>query len=159
MISLIWTNPRKGLSQKRVLQRDAFEGETYFEAIPTTAILTSILFYTTLKNDNTAEPPIFSLRGSDKTFFLATYATSVLTASIGLAKALKTGPCKIIPEGKLLSFRFRLLIFTILLTLIGKWSSVLLLTMLFENEGRLLLILLSSGANLRWWLLSGKQCT
>ena len=102
MIFLIWTNPGKGLVQKRVLQRDASEGETYYEAIPTTAILTFIYLSGIYVKDESAEPPILSLMGSDPTFFFVTYSTSLLTASIGLSKALKTGPCRILPEGRVL---------------------------------------------------------
>ena len=102
MIFLIWTNPRKGLVQKRVLQRDASEGETYYEAIPKTAILTFIYLSGIYVKDESAEPPILSLMGSDPTFFFVTYSTSLLTASIGLSKALKTGPCRILPEGRVL---------------------------------------------------------
>ena len=91
VIILIWTNPRKGLAKKRMLQRDAFEGETYYEAIPTSAIFSFIILTALYQGD-------FSFIGSNLALFLATYATSLLTASFGLAKALKTGPCKILPE-------------------------------------------------------------
>ena len=78
------------------------------------------------------EPLFFTLEGSNEDFFLVTYMTSSLTASFGLAKALKTGPCKILPEGGLLSSRFLLLILASLLTLIGKWVLILTLYSQFE---------------------------
>jgi len=89
----IWANPREGLARKKVLQRDAFEGETYLEAIPITVILTFIYHSAMWSDNGDAEPPILSLIGSDAKFFFVSYATSLLTASFGLAKALKTGPC------------------------------------------------------------------
>ena len=107
------------------MQRDAFEGETYLEAIPITAILTFIYLSAIWSDDGTAElPVILSLIGSDANLFFAAYVTSLLTASFGLAKALKTGPCRILPEGRLLSCRFLLLIFATLLTLTEKLSLV-----------------------------------
>ena len=64
VLSLIGTNPKKGLKHKRVLQRDAFEGETYYEAIPTTAILTTLVLSTffasifQLDSDNENDSPL-----------------------------------------------------------------------------------------------------
>ena len=122
MIFLIWTKPKKGLAKKRILQRDAYEGETYYEAIPTTAILTFIIIYTALQGSKNKEKesPLFALIGSDLTFFWVTYASSLLTASFGLSKALKTGPCRIFPEGGMFSCRFFLLVCNNLVTLLGK---------------------------------------
>ena len=112
VIILIWTNPRKGLAKKRMLQRDACEGETFYEAIPTSAIFSFLLLAALYQRDHISEEPqIHSLIGSNFTLFLATYMTSLLAASFGLAKALKTGPCEILPYGGLLSCRFLLLIF------------------------------------------------
>ena len=115
VLSLIWTNPKKGLKHKRVLQRDAFEGETYYEAIPTTAILTTLVLSTffasifQLDSDNENDSPLESVIGSDVSdvpFFLATFASSVLTTTLGLSKALKTGPCKIFPGTSLFTEDF-----------------------------------------------------
>ena len=137
---LFWTNPRKGLVQKRALQRDVSEAETYYEAIPATAILTFILITASAEDEDSGlfgdtvssrEPSVVSLVGADPDFFGLTWLTSFLTASIGLAKALKTGPCKILPEGRLLSCRFLLLIFATFLTLIGKWIQVPFMVFLF----------------------------
>ena len=123
MILLIWTDPKSGLAKKRILQRDASEGETYCEAIPTTAILTSILL--SHVSTGTGAPTSLSLivgsNQSDHVLFAVTYATSFLTASFGLSKALSTGPCKILPEGRLVSCRFFLIFSASLFTLIGKY--------------------------------------
>ena len=141
----IWANPREGLARKKILQRDAFEGETYLEAIPITVILTFIYHSAMWSDNGDAEPPILSLIGSDAKFFFVSYATSLLTASFGLAKALKTGPCRILPEGRLLSWRFLLLIFATLLTLTEKLSLVLLFIIhsFQENYSILLAFILS----------------
>ena len=34
----------------------------------------------------------------DKKLFIATFATSVFTATLGIAKFLKTGPCRLVPD-------------------------------------------------------------
>ena len=89
VLSLIWTNPKKGLKHKRVLQRDAFEGETYYEAIPTTAILTTLISLTFVYEltavDADADSPILlqQLIGSNGTLFLVTFTSSILTATFG----------------------------------------------------------------------------
>ena len=122
VIFLIWTNPKKGLAKKRILQRDATEGETYYEAIPTTAIFMFIAIYSMLQESKNMEieSPLLALVGSDGNIFLVTFATSLLTASLGLSKALKTGPCRVFPEGGMLSGRFLLLVCANLVTLLGK---------------------------------------
>ena len=120
VLFLIWTNPRKGLARKRVLQRDAFEGETYYEAVPTTAILTAIWVYSRLCQQNPDREPIsLALTGHDSTLFLVTFLSSILCATFGLSKALITGPCKIFPGTSLFSGRLLLLVVANLLNLLG----------------------------------------
>ena len=52
-------------------------------------------------------------------FFLA-FSSSVITSSLGLAKSLKVGPCRILPDGGFLSPRFVVIFFACLFTLVGK---------------------------------------
>ena len=124
---LIWTNPRKGLARKRVLQRDAFEGETYYEAIPTTAILTSIWVYSRLWDFQNPEkvPMSLAVTGDESTLFWVTFSSSFLSATFGLSKALITGPCKIFPGTSLFSGRILLLVFANLLNLLGSFMVTL----------------------------------
>ena len=124
VIFLIWTDPKRGLAKKRILQRDAFEGETYCEAIPTTAILSFIILYSRFVNASSEdrEPPLLLIVGSDNAFFAVTYATSFLSATLGLSKAFTTGPCKILPEG--VSCRFLLLFFASFFTLVTKFCAI-----------------------------------
>merc|ERR550517_1071475 len=69
---------------------------------------------------------------NDMILFWATFSTSILTSSLGLAKSLKTGPCRILPEqkrllGGLLSPRFILIFFSCGFTLFAKgWALALL---------------------------------
>merc|ERR1719500_969967 len=65
------------------------------------------------------------LGSTESVLFFVAYSTSVITSSLGLAKNLKVGPCRILPEqkkhlGGLLSPRFVLLFFACGLTLVGK---------------------------------------
>ena len=123
VILFAWTNPKKGIAKKRVLQRDAFEGETYYEAIPTTAILVAILWSAGLLDRNVdyeRESPIFLLIGYDQSFFSVTLASSFFTSAFGLSKVLKTGPCKILPGTSLFSGRFFFIICVNFFNLLGK---------------------------------------
>ena len=121
---LIWTNPKKGLVRKRVLQRDAFEGETYYEAVPTTAILTAIWVYSVHWNAQNPEkePMSLAIRGHDGTLFFVTFYSSILSATFGLSKALITGPCKIFPGTSLFSGRALLLAVANLFNLLGSFA-------------------------------------
>ena len=61
----------------------------------------------------------------DCILFFVAYSTSIITSSLGLAKNLKEGPCRILPEQKrflrgFLAPRFILIFFTCGLTLVGK---------------------------------------
>merc|ERR550519_2841727 len=69
------------------------------------------------------------LTSTDSVLFLVAFSTSVITSSLGLAKNLKVGPCRILPEqkkhlGGLLSPRFVLLFFACGLTLFGKGAAI-----------------------------------
>lgn len=56
----------------------------------------------------------------DWNLFFVSYTTSVISSSIGLAKCLKVGPCRILAESGLCTSRFVLLFFSIWFTLVGK---------------------------------------
>ena len=64
-----------------------FISEPFIEAVPQIHIL---LILSILN-----EWVTYSL---DKDLFFATFATSVLTATLGIAKFLKTGPCRLVPD-------------------------------------------------------------
>jgi len=66
-----------------------------------------------------------NLGSFDSVLFLVGYSSSIITSSLGLAKNLKVGPCRILPEqkrylGGLLSPRFILIFFACGFTLVGK---------------------------------------
>ena len=77
--------------------------------------------------------------------FIATFSSSILTASLGIAKFMKVGPCRLVPdEGKIGGYGnpcFILLVFDIALTLVSKGS------LLFVLESLPLPFRLESHAN------------
>ena len=123
VLFLVWTNPKKSLFRKRVLQRDVFEGEIYYEAIPTTAILTSIWVYSRLWDFQNPDkvPMSLAVTGDESTLFWVTFSSSFLSATFGLSKALITGPCKIFPGTSLFSGRVLLLVVANLFNLVGNF--------------------------------------
>ena len=65
------------------------------------------------------------LNDKDQTLFWVAFSTSIITSALGLAKNLKVGPCRILPEqkkllGGLLSPRFILIFFSCGLILVAK---------------------------------------
>ena len=122
----IWTDPRKGLKKKRQLERNIVQHETFNEAVFSTLIMTYLLVRASMGEEGSEI--IFNswdLNSTDSVLFLVALSTSIITSSLGLAKNLKVGPCRILPEQKrclrgLLSPRFILLFFACGLTLVNK---------------------------------------
>ena len=124
VIWLIWTNPRKGLQKKRNLQRELSQIETFCEAVPCTLIMTYLMARTFSRAEGGEIINNMNDLGSSFLFFVA-FSTSVITSSLGLAKNLKVGPCRILPEqkknlGRLFSPKFVLIFFACGFTLVGK---------------------------------------
>ena len=82
---------------------------------------------------------ILDRNSTDSVLFFVAFSTSVITSSLGLAKNLKVGPCRILPEqkkhlGGLLSPRFILLFFACGLTLVGGKGAALTVTVVGSGE-------------------------
>ena len=142
----LWRNPRKGLAKKRKFERELSEMEVFLEAVPVTYILTYQLMTTTVFAVNESQWKDSEMGGravrmifgpdwlgsfpktwlppNDMLFFLVTYGTSMISASLGMAKALKVGPCRVLGDKGLLrgflTQRFLLLFFACFFTLVGK---------------------------------------
>ena len=94
----------------------ALFSEPFLEAVPTTFILLAIYF---------RDRYIFG--GSERNFlgiqkwlmFWITFGISVFSGSLGMAKFLKLGPCKIVPSDKF-HCGFVLVIFSIATSMVGK---------------------------------------
>jgi len=109
----IWRDPRKGLQKKTQLQRNLIQHETFTEAVFSTLIMTYLLVR-----------PLAGAEGSELIFnrnsgdlFMVAFSTSIICSSLGLAKNLKVGPCRILPRGLT---QFILLFFACGLTLFSK---------------------------------------
>ena len=167
VIYQLWRNPRKGVAKKRKFERELSELEVFLEAVPVTYILTYQLMTTTVFAVNESQWNDSEMAGravrlifgpdglglnwtglgladtwrpsSDMLFFLVTYGTSMISASLGMAKALKVGPCRVLGDRGLLrgflSHRFLLLFFACFFTLVGKAIFlVLVFTWVVEND-------------------------
>ena len=92
--------------------------EPFLEAVPQVHILVAIYFRNKNFIVNPSEPsPLVFI--SQQNLFFVTLAISVFSGSLGIAKFLKLGPCKIVPSDKL-HFGFVLVFFSIAATLCAK---------------------------------------
>merc|ERR1712032_731653 len=116
-----WGDPKRGLQKKKHLERDLAQLEVFVEAVPSTLIMTYLMIRAGEEGGeiivNAGDPG-----SKDSVLFFVAFSTSVITSSLGLAKNLKVGPCRILPEqmkhlGGLLSPRFILLFFACGVTL------------------------------------------
>jgi len=122
VIYAIFTNSGKTEAMKKELRRDVAELEVFVESVFSTLIITFLLmrgggtFYSEVVSDH---PNLFYL----------SYATSLLSASYGMAKSLKEGPCRILADngedfGGLLNGRFLLLFISVAATFASKWAVI-----------------------------------
>jgi len=125
-----WVDPKRGLKKKRHLERDVIQLEVFYESVPSTLVMTYLLVRANGRVEG-AEL-IFNkdnMGSFDSVLFLVGFSSSVITSSLGLAKNLKVGPCRILPEqkrylGGLLSPRFVLIFFACGFTLVGKGVAI-----------------------------------
>ena len=83
IIRLFWTQPLKGLREKKDYERNLMENEIFTEAVPTALIITFHMVSLDLEGD------VIIGDGSSRDLFFVTFSTSVLSAGLGLAKCLK----------------------------------------------------------------------
>ena len=124
IIWLIWSDSKKGLKKKQHLERDLVQIETFVEAVPSTITMT-YLFIRKLQEAEGHQVIFDDHNDKDFILFLVAYLTSIISSSLGLAKSLKVGPCRILPEQKrclrgLLSPRFILIFFACGFSLVAK---------------------------------------
>ena len=84
IIWLFWTQPKKGVREKKHLERNLIENEIFTEAVPSALIMTFLMLVTRSFEEK-------RLVLGDPVLFLVTFSTSVLSAGLGLAKCLKVG--------------------------------------------------------------------
>ena len=89
IIYLSWKQPQKASRKKKNLERNITENEVFTEAVPSTLIMTFIMVVLFFPTEKRAE-----LLGDDQSLtarvlFFVTFASSALSAGLGLAKGLK----------------------------------------------------------------------
>ena len=90
IIWLFWTQPKKGVREKKHLQRNLMEHEIFTEAVPSALIMT-FLMVVNLWTEDEDDVIGASVKGGSNYLFFVTFFTSVLSAGLGLAKCLKVG--------------------------------------------------------------------
>ena len=90
VIRELWRNSKRGLAKKRKFEREVSEAEAFLESIPTCLVLSHIL-HNIAKNESNRRGACMIVFNSTfgSWFFWFTYATSITSASLGMAKALK----------------------------------------------------------------------
>jgi len=92
VIGLLLTDTKKGLRKKRKLELEISEFEVFCEAVMSVLVMTYIIW-----KESGEKLLIGEDYSTDFYLFYITYLTSILTASLGLAKCLKVGPCRVFP--------------------------------------------------------------
>jgi len=115
VIGLLLTDTKKGLRKKRKLELEISEFEVFCEAVMSVLVMTYIIW-----KESGEKLLIGEDYSTDFYLFYITYLTSILTASLGLAKCLKVGPCRVFPLGGLCNKKFFFLMFTMGTTLVSK---------------------------------------
>ena len=124
IIWLIWRDPKTGLQKKKKLERELIQSETFCEAVPTFFVLTYLFLFAvaTISNDSMSIMLIFDYNDTRSIqLFMIAYVSSALTATLGIAKNLKVGPCRILKEETgLYSPSFIIIFLSCFFTMVGK---------------------------------------
>jgi len=133
----VWRNPKRGLAKKKKFEREVTGMEVFLESVPTTFAMTYIIGRLIAKDNPKVRKALRGEVGSSShILFLTTYLTSIFSASLGMAKVLKVGPCKVLKEGGhlngFLTTRFFLIFLACLFTLFSK--TMLLITYLSSEK-------------------------
>ena len=96
--------------------------EPFLESIPQSHVLLVILMQSLQESWNPEQKNKGVVDTSDP-FFLATFLSSILSASFGISKLLKLGPCPLVPQDKF-GLVFLMVFLSILTGLAGKGMMV-----------------------------------
>ena len=90
IICLFWKKPKKAMKEKKHLERNVVENEVFTEAVPSTLIMTFLMVVLLFADteDRGGEQLLGGVDGYGW-LLLVTFATSALSAGLGLAKCLK----------------------------------------------------------------------
>ena len=111
VLHLLWKDDKDWVVEKRRMEREVEEVEAFVEAVPSALGLTNIFYLM-------ESPETKIVIGNNLTFFLIKFIFSCLSASIGLAKSLKSGPCRVWPDMGFCSLRFLILFLSCGLSLV-----------------------------------------
>ena len=121
-----------------------FPSEPFLEAVPQIHILLALWVLN--------ETITFSLNPN---LFIATFSSSVLTATLGIAKFLKVGPCRLVPDEGILgghgNLSFLLIMVNIATTILSK--GFLLPAIAYDNELNSLVPLVDVKLGILIWIL------
>ena len=125
VIREIWRDSKKALVKKKKMEAEVSLAEVFLEAVPTYFVLIYLSFQgTNLSAGAVTRSQTRVRRTKGGYMFVFAICTSLVTASLGMAKSLKIGVCKILPDkgplDGLLTVRFILLVIACFLTLVGK---------------------------------------
>jgi hypothetical protein len=139
VIHAFWTNPQGAQQKKNTFLREASEIEVFAESVFTVLVMTFLMVMGLKVKEGTGKGQAGALIigeyywdyetgtqhiSHDIYLFFFSYSISILSASLGLAKTLKTGPCKTLGEGGavggLCTGRFILLTLSMGITLVAK---------------------------------------
>jgi len=126
VIRLVWTEGLAGgLAKKSQFQRDIAQYEVFCESVPSTLTVGFLLVQAAVLRKDGMEHLIDLNSKKDVVLFGFSFGSSFFSASFGMAKSLKVGPCRILAQTKstiegLLSPRFILIFFSIAVTFAGK---------------------------------------
>jgi len=122
VIRELWRDPKKGVAKKKKFERDGTEAEVFLESVMTTFVMTYILTIDSRNPDSNSRAQTHL--GTYNGLALFTYFTSIISAGLGMAKSLKVGPCRILPDkgllGGLLTGRFLLIFLSCTISLLSK---------------------------------------
>ena len=85
VILLLWRDEERGLKKKRKLEREVTELEVFVEAVPTVLVLTFLWNWASDTHDERLLI-IGDYSSIDEALFDIAYSSSIITASLGLAK-------------------------------------------------------------------------
>jgi len=114
----ITSNSSTVSKKKRCVEREVFELEVFAEAVLSTLVMTMFLVHTGTFEQDTATI-LGETSVAQQNFYLA-YTTSILSASLGMAKVLKIGACRVLAEGGLCTGRFVILFISVLCSFVSK---------------------------------------
>ena len=136
VLLLIWKDDPRAQQKKVEMEQDLSEHEAVLEALPTLTILSCMLALDEkkiLEISGVVSDGIYLANVLRQHKFWISFHISIFSASFGMAKCLKNGVARILPDVGFCSKGFALILVSILLTIFG--NGFLLKVMIEKNNG------------------------